>query len=77
MNVKKCETSVIDWINDSSPDGPGLHVYCHYESANEIDLAQPITYGGYLKKHTHAESCYRDVLVDYTPYYDDPDYYWW
>ena len=76
MNWKKCETSVIDWINDSSPLGPGLHVYCYYDNSNEIDLAEPVTFGGFLATHTHAEDCYRDVISDYT-YEDDTDYYWW
>ena len=78
LNVKKCEGSIMDWITGKGVAGPGFHIYCYYEEANEIELARPLYYSGVsTTKHAWAQDCYRDVFYDYgyedddeTPYYN-------
>ena len=78
LNVKRCEGSIMDWITGKGNAGPGFHVYCYYDPANEIELAEPLHYSGLsTRKEAWTESCTRDIFYDYgyedeedTPYYN-------
>jgi len=50
LNVKRCETSVYDWIAESGVYEEGMHIYCYYEPGNEIQLVKPVKFDGYVSQ---------------------------
>ena len=53
INVKRCESSIVDWITGDGPAGPGFHVYCFYEPYNEIALLRPLQFTGFQYKYAY------------------------
>ena len=65
LNVKRCETSLMDWVRGESPYGPGFHILCYYEDGNEMELAKPYKSPGFYQyRHTYWESCFRQRVFE-------------
>ena len=71
MNVKRCEASLVDWITGKGKAGPGFHIYCYYEEDNEIKIANPLNFEGFVYKRPYWESCYQDYFKTLGDYVDE------
>ena len=66
LNVKRCETSLVDWVTNKSKYGKGFHVLCFYDPTNEVQVTEPYKYEGWTSKRPYFESCFRTKVVEDT-----------
>ena len=58
MNVKRCETSFVDWATGQGKEGPGLNINCYYEPSNFMSIEKPLVWPGFTYKYAYFENCY-------------------